>query len=57
MDQNIKSGFQATGLIPYNPQYVLSSLTIVKTPPPPGTANEEVPLWTLETSRNFTELE
>ena len=33
-DQNIKSGFQATGLIPYNPQRVLSSLTVTKTPPP-----------------------
>jgi hypothetical protein len=36
-EQNIRSGFQATGLIPYNPQRVLSSLTVTKTPSLPGT--------------------
>ncbi|KAG2000778.1 hypothetical protein GB937_010843 [Aspergillus fischeri] len=34
---NIKSGFSATGLIPFNPDRVLSQLNIqLKTPTPPG---------------------
>ena len=34
---NIKSGFSATGLIPLNPDQVLSQLNIqLKTPTPPG---------------------
>ena len=36
-EDNIRAGFQATGLIPYCPERVLSSLTIVRTPSPPGT--------------------
>ena len=36
-EQNIQSGFQATGLIPYDPQRVLTSLTVIRTPSPPGT--------------------
>jgi hypothetical protein len=31
---NIKSGFEATGLVPYNPERVLSSLTLACTPSP-----------------------
>lgn len=42
-DRNIKSDFQATGLIPYNPQCILSSHTVTKTPSPPGTANRKAP--------------
>ena len=56
-DQNIKSGFSATGLIPYDPQRVLSSPTITKTPSPPGTANGEAPLWTSETLHTLAQLE
>jgi len=37
-EQNIQSGFRATGLIPYDPQRVLTSLTIIRTPSPPGIA-------------------
>lgn len=37
-EQNIQSGFRATGLIPYDPQRVLTSLTVIRTPSPPGTA-------------------
>jgi hypothetical protein len=34
---NIKSGFSATGLIPLNPDWVLSQLNIqLRTPTPPG---------------------
>ncbi|KAH5052533.1 hypothetical protein HBI73_232670 [Parastagonospora nodorum] len=36
-NQNIKARFQATGLIPYSPERILSSLTVVRTPSPPGT--------------------
>ena len=36
IEQNIKSGFQATGLVPYNPQNVLSHLDLkLRTPTPP----------------------
>jgi hypothetical protein len=35
--ENIKSGFSATGLIPLNPDQVLSQLNIqLRTPTPPG---------------------
>jgi len=33
-EQTIKSGFKAAGLIPYCPDRVLSSLTVVQTPSP-----------------------
>jgi len=36
--QNIISGFRATGLLPFNPERVLSILTITKTPSPPSTS-------------------
>jgi hypothetical protein len=36
-DQNIKSGFLAPGLIPHDPERVLSQLTVVRTPSSPGT--------------------
>lgn len=56
-DQNIRSGFRATGLIPYDPQRVLSSLTVTKTPSPPGTANGQAPQWTSETPHTLAQLE
>jgi hypothetical protein len=56
-EKNIKSGFRATGLIPYDPQRVLSNLTITKTPTPPGTAEGPSPLWVAETPHNLNELE
>jgi DDE superfamily endonuclease len=55
-ETNIKSGFQATGLIPFDPQRILIVLPI-KTPSPPQTATGEAPLWTSETPHNLTELE
>ena len=36
IEKNIQSGFQATGLVPPCPERVLSSLTVVRTPSPPG---------------------
>lgn len=56
-EQNIKSGFLATGLIPYDPQRVLSSLTVTKTPPPPSTADGVAPPWTPETPHTIAQLE
>ncbi|EKG09025.1 hypothetical protein MPH_14000, partial [Macrophomina phaseolina MS6] len=56
-DQNIRSGFQAIGLIPYDPQRVLSSLTVTKTPSPPHTPNGEAPPWTSETPHTIAQLE
>ena len=38
-EQNIISGFRATGLIPFNPERVLSVLTITKTPSPPSSSH------------------
>ncbi|KAL1952619.1 hypothetical protein VTO42DRAFT_4601 [Malbranchea cinnamomea] len=39
-ENNIKSGFRAAGLIPYDPDQVLSRLnTTMRTPTPPGTSH------------------
>jgi hypothetical protein len=40
-EQNISSGFRATGLILSCPERVLSNFTVVRTPSPPGTAAGE----------------
>ena len=55
---NIRNGFQATGLLPYNPDYVLSKLnTQLRTPtPPPAPSNEPSP-WAPETPHNVHELQ
>jgi hypothetical protein len=56
-EQNIRSAFRATGLIPWNPDYVLSQLPC--TPSPPSTSHG-LPLasspWISETPRNLAEL-
>ncbi len=54
-EQNIKSGFRATGLVPYEPENVLSHLDLrlkTLTPPPIEELN-----WTSKTPQNATELE
>jgi hypothetical protein len=56
-DQNIKAGFLATGLIPYSPERVLSSLTVVRTPSPPGTTVDGSASWTAETPRTTDQLQ
>lgn len=54
-EQNIKSGFRATGLVPYNPDNVLSSLNLqLKTPTPPPIKESS---WTPKTPQNARELE
>ena len=55
-EQNIQSGFQATGLITYCPECVLSYLRVVKTPPPPGIV-AGAKAWTAETPHTTTQLE
>ena len=57
LSRNIKSGFLATGLLPYNPQRVLSLLSVLKTPSPPSTANGLIPQWTSETPHTTAQLE
>ena len=58
---NIQSGFAATGLVPYNPERVLSKLhTQLKTPTPPSSshAHTQAPEpWQFQTPYNTTQLE
>lgn len=56
-EQNIQSGFRATGLVPYDPQRVLTSLTVIRTPSPQGTAADSNAVWTAETPRTISQLE
>ena len=58
-EQNIASGFRATGLILMNPDRVLSMLTFTKTPSPPSSSHGLPPSspWTSETPRNLAQLE
>ncbi|EDN99830.1 hypothetical protein SS1G_02688 [Sclerotinia sclerotiorum 1980 UF-70] len=51
--QNMKSGFRGTGLIPFNPEVVLSKLDIrIRTPTPPSFDLDQ---WISQTPRNPTE--
>jgi hypothetical protein len=53
----IRSGFGATGLVPYDPERVLSKLnTQLRTPTPPPPTTEQAP-WVPETPHNIQELE
>jgi hypothetical protein len=56
-EQNIRAGFRATGLVPAYPERVLSSLTVVRTPSPPGTAANAEVAWTAETPHTIAQLE
>ena len=55
--QNICSGFLATGLVPYDPDRVLSSLPVIRTPSPPLGLASSAPAWTSETPHNTAQLE
>ena len=57
IEQNIRAGFKATGLILYNPQRVLSSLTIIRTPSPPRTAANSEATWIAETPHTVIQLQ
>ena len=54
---NITAGFQATGLIPFSPERVLTGLTVVRTPSPPVTVAEALGPWTAETPRTTAQLQ
>jgi hypothetical protein len=54
-EKNICSSFQAAGLVPYNPEAVLSKLDVkLRTPSPPAAAVEA--LWESQTPSNAREL-
>jgi hypothetical protein len=55
-EQNIKAGFEATGLISSCLHRVLSLLTVVRTPSLPATTADNV-AWTAETPRTVDQLE
>ena len=54
----VRSGFAATGLVPHDPERVLSKLnTQLRTPTPPLPLSTEQPHWAPETPHNIQELE
>lgn len=57
-ENNIKSGFRAAGLVPYDPEQVLSRLnTTMHTPTPPGTSHSSQASWATATPHNVRQLE
>ncbi|EDN06570.1 predicted protein, partial [Histoplasma mississippiense (nom. inval.)] len=57
-ENNIKSSFRAAGLVPYNPEQVLSRLnTTMHTPTPPGTSHSSQASWATATPHNIHQLE
>lgn len=54
----IRNGFAATGLVPYDPERVLSKLnTQLRTPTPPVVISSEQDRWVPETPHNVAQLE
>lgn len=54
--ENILGGFRGAGLIPYNPQAVLSRLDVkLRTPTPSGSADELPQPWVSKTPKTATE--
>jgi hypothetical protein len=50
---DIQGGFRGAGLIPMNPESVISKLDVkFKTPTPPGTSHGEPEPWTCKTPTN-----
>ena len=55
-EQNIKSGFRGAGLVPLDPENVISKLDIkLRTPTPPGSSSGTAPRWESKTPRNAIE--
>ena len=55
--ENILGGFRGAGLLPHNPESVLSKLDVkFKTPTPPGTSSGMPDLWTSRTPTNTNEV-
>jgi hypothetical protein len=56
-EKNIRSGFAATGLVPYDPNRVLSFLHIQFRTPSPEPCSEIQSIWTAKTPRDITQLQ
>jgi hypothetical protein len=55
-ESNIRGGFRGSGLVPYNPEYVIQQLDIrVRTPSRPSTAASLPAPWEPKTPNNATE--
>lgn len=55
-ESNIKGGFRGAGIVPYNPEYVISQLDAkLHTPTPPGTSAGLPTLWDPKTPNNPVE--
>jgi hypothetical protein len=58
-ESTIKNSFKATGLVPFNPDIVLSQLLTTPTPSPPRTSHGQgsSPIWVSETPKTLYQLE
>lgn len=56
-EKNIQSGFAATGLVPYEPNRVLSLIHVQFHTPSPQLRPQTQPVWTAETPHDITELQ
>jgi hypothetical protein len=59
-EANIRNGFMATGIVPYNPAHILANLQVqFKTPTPPGTSHglNSDSNWVPETPQNIIGLQ
>jgi hypothetical protein len=55
-EQNIKGGFRGAGLVPFNPNAVISKLDVkLRTPTPPGTSNGLPQPWVSQTPQTAAE--
>jgi hypothetical protein len=55
-EQNVKSGFRGSGMVPWNPEAVISKLDIrVRTPSLPGSPRDQPQPWISQTPKNATE--
>ena len=54
--ENVKAGFRSAGLVPYDPQAVISKLDVkLRTPTPTGPPCPEADPWVSQTPHNPTE--
>lgn len=52
-ESNVQGGFRGSGLVPYDPEYVISQLDVkLHTPTPPGTSSGLPPIWESKTPSN-----
>lgn len=56
--ENIQGGFRGAGLVPYDPELVISQLDVkLKTPTPPGSSSGLPPPWEPRTPNNPVEMD